>query len=532
MKKRRLIALVMCTLMLLSILAGCGSKGAEESKSPSAEANTSTNTTSSSTKDHLYVVDSADVANLEPNESDEQTHYQYTRQIYETLFVYDENYDIQPWLCESYEYEDDCTIIMHIRQGVKFHNGDELKASDVMFTFKRIVDENLGGGRVDIANIDIDKCEVIDDYTFKFVTTVPSATQIPLLEGPATGILSERAYKEANGDFLNGACCGTGPYKFVSYAAGDCVELEAFEDYWREGEPYVKYVTIRAITDASSRAIEAETLGADIVYDINATDIAMVDAADGVSVISDLGTNTSHLLFNTAVAPMDDPLVREAIWYALDPEAAVKLAYGDFGSFATGWVCPGILGYDADSYQACTVTRDVEKAKALLAEAGYPDGLEVEIAVQGNNQQRKDMSEAFQAQMEEAGIHVTLNVMESATWVEYILSGKHMMTIYGFSCADFEADRALNQLVPSHSNYELCAYDNAEFQALVAEANSTMDKDAREKLYIEAAEMLMADHVTLPLWHKALNAAVSDSVEGFRITRSYEHHYLQYVKFK
>lgn len=527
MKKKRLLALALCTLMVLSIFVGCA-------KQPASNGETAATTEEStgSTKDHLIVVDSADVSNLEPNESDEQTHYQYTRQIYETLFVYDENYEIQPWLCESYEYEDDCTIIMHIRKGVKFHNGDELKASDVMFTFKRIVDENLGGGRVDIANIDIDKCEVLDDYTFKFVTTVPSASQIALLEGPASGILSERAYNEANGDFLNGACCGTGPFKFVSYAAGDCVEMEAFEDYWREGEPKVKKLTIRAITDSSARAIEAETHGADIVYDINATDIDMVNSADGVTVVSELGTNTSYLLFNTAMAPMDNPLVREAIWYAVDAEAAVKLAYGDFGAFATGWVCPGILGYDEASYQSHKPTRDVEKAKQLLAEAGYPDGLEIEIACQGSNQQRLDMSEAFQAQLAEAGITCSLNVMESATWVEYILSGKHQMTIYGFSCADFEADRALNQLMPFHSNYELCSYDNAEFQKTVDEATATLDKDAREALYIKAADMLMADYVTLPLWHKALNAAVVDGVEGFNITRSYEHHYLQYVYFK
>ena len=142
------------------------------------------------------------------------------------------------------------------------------------------------------------------------------------------------------------------------------------------------------------------------------------------------------------------------------------------------------------------------------------------------------MSEAFQAQLAEAGITCSLNVMESATWVEYILSGKHQMTIYGFSCADFEADRALNQLMPFHSNYELCSYDNAEFQKTVDEATATLDKDAREALYIKAADMLMADYVTLPLWHKALNAAVVDGVEGFNITRSYEHHYLQYVYFK
>jgi peptide/nickel transport system substrate-binding protein len=479
----------------------------------------------------LSVVVAADPANLDPHDSDNQIHYQTTRNIYETLFVYDDNYDITPWLCEKYEYQDDSTIILHIRKGVKFHNGDELKAGDVYFSFKHIFDNRLSG-LVEIGNVLIDKCEVIDDYTFKLVTNGPVSTQIPLLENPAVGIMSERAFKEAKGDFLNGACVGTGPFQFVSYAPGDQVALKAFDGYWREGEPHFDNLIIRFISDTASRAIEAETGGADIVYEIGAKNVDSVNEAEGVSIVAALGTMTTHLLINTSQTPLDNDLVRQAIFYGVDAPAAVKVAYGNFGAFATDWLCPGIKGSGMPSVGDLLPKRDVARAKKALADAGYPNGLELEIAVANNNQERGDMAEAFQAQLAEIGIKIKINTMESSAWIAYILSGKSQMTLYGFSAADFEADRALVQFMPTNVNYNLCKFDNKEFQDAVAKAAVTLDEGERIKLYQKAVKLLLENHVTVPLWFKELNAAVKDDIEGFKITRSYEHHYLQYVSRK
>ena len=476
----------------------------------------------------LTVILSADPANLDPNDSDSQIHYQATRNIYETLFVYDDDYNIKPWLCESFSYQDDVTIIMKLRKGVKFHNGDELKAKDVYFTIKRIFDRKLPALH-DVSNIDIEKCKIIDDYTFKLVTKGPAPTQIPLLEGPATGILSERAFVEANGDFLAGACVGTGPFQYVSYAPGDQLVLKAFDDYWRKDEPHFENLVMRFIGDSASRAIEAETGGADIVYDIGAKNLESVEAAEGVGIISDLGTNTSHLLMNTSMPPLDNDLVRQAVWYGVDAKVAVKLAYGNFGSFAADWVSPGIKGNNPELAGKYFPKRDVEKAKECLKKAGYPDGVELEIVVPSNNQERCDMAEVFQAQLAEVGIKVKVNIMESSSWIAYILSGKSKMTIYGFSASDFEADRALVQFMPSNMNYNICKFNNKEFQDKILKSFVTLDNEARYQIYRDAIMLLMNNHVTIPLWHKALNAAVKDDIKGFKITRSYEHHYLQYV---
>ena len=168
--------------------------------------------------------------------------HQSTRQIYETLVVYDETGKLVPWLAEKWEYENDLTLVMHLRKGVKFHNGDTLKASDVMFSLKR-TREDKTPAQMQVDQVDFDKSSVVDDYTIKIVTKTPYALQLPLLENPLSAIICERSYKESNKDF-NKAPVGTGPYKVVEYRSGDSLKLQGFDQYWIPGQPYVKNVTI------------------------------------------------------------------------------------------------------------------------------------------------------------------------------------------------------------------------------------------------------------------------------------------------
>lgn len=534
-KLKRSLGLMLAILMLCALAVGCArtSKPTETTgngeTSPSATAaENSGEATGNGRADTLTVVLPADPSNMDPS-TDIQTHFQVVRQIYETLFVYDENYVLQPWLCESYEYEDAHTILFHLRKGVYFHNGDELKASDVDFTFKRIYNENLPA-IINFAKVNFEESGVVDDYTYRLVTNGDAPTQIKLLEHPACAILSERAYTEANGDWNNGATCGTGAFEFVSYSPGDQVVLEANDNYWREGEPHFNNLIFRVIVDSSSRAIEAETGGADIVYDIKARDIETVSAAPNVKMVTELGTNTSYLLFNYKQAPLDNDLVRQAIWYGVDVDAAVALAYGDFGARATDWCSPGILGGGFESVISLLPQRDVEKAKQCLAEAGYAEGeLEIEISVTNAMQDRCDMAEAFQAQLAEVGINVKINIMEDSAWLAYCVGGNSQLSIYGFSAVDLEADRPLSCFIPPNTNSNTISYLEADFQDVCARAFAEMDDDARAQLYSEAMIMMLEDHVTLPLWHKELNAAVQQGIEGFRISRSFEQHYLQYV---
>lgn len=481
-----------------------------------------------SAKDSMEVIIPSDPGSLDPHDNVMQVKHQSTRQIYEPLFAYNDEGVLGPWLAEKWEYADDVTLMIHIRKGVKFHNGDSLKASDVLFTLKRCrLDNTPSAAFVD--QLDFDKCTVLDDHTLKLVTRQPYALQLAMLESPLCGIINERSYKESNKDF-NKAPIGTGPYKVVRYRAGDSLELAGFEDYWIPGQPYVKKVMIRYINDASSRAMEAESGTTDIVYEISANDIDRIRANPDINLVSALGANTSYLTINQKMKPLDDIRVRQAIWYAIDVPQAIKVAYGNYGKVGDGIVCPGIDGRHPD-LTPFLPKRDIAKAKRLLKEAGYPNGFETEYLCNSSDQQRKDFGEVIQAQLAEAGIKLRINVVDSTKFGSILAAGEGYMSPYGYTASTGEAGRILYRWLPDKSEYPLFSWYNQEYIDTITKALATVDREARNKLYYKCQEMLMENFVSLPIWHKELNAACTPKVRGFKIVPSYEQHLLQFVYF-
>lgn len=479
-----------------------------------------------SAKDSMVVVMPYDPGSLDPHSNIMQGATQTTRQIYETLFAFDENRTLSPWLAEKWEYENDVTLVVSLRKGVKFHNGDTLKASDVLFSLQRVRLDNTPGAAL-VSRLDFDKSKVIDDYTLKLVTTEPYALQLPMLESPLCAIINERSYKESNKDF-NKAPVGTGPYKAVQFRPGDSLRLEAFDQYWIPGQPYVKTVTIRYIADSSSRAMEAESGGSDIVYEINANDIDRIRANPDINLVSGLGAITFSLTFNQRIKPFDDIRVRQAIWYALDIPQAVKVAYGNYGQLASGMLAPGIDGRHPD-LAPFLPKHDIAKAKSLLKEAGYENGFETEYMCMDSDQQRKDLGELMQAQLAKVGIKLKIKVVDSTTFASTITSSS--ISAWGQTASTGEAGRVLFRWLPTMSEYPIFSWNNQEYFDTINKALATVDREARNKLYYKCQEMLMQNYVVLPYWHKELNAACTLKVRGFRLMPSYEHHLLQHVYF-
>jgi len=515
---RRILCVLMCVITMFLFVGYAGNvQGA--TPSPGIV----------SSKDSMVVVMAGDPGSLDPHDNVFQTKHQSTRQIYETLVVYDENGKLVPWLAESWEYENDETLVLHIRKGVKFHNGDELKASDVLFSLKRMRQDNTPAA-MQVDQIDFDKSKVVDKYTLKIVTKGPYALQLPMLENPLCCIISERAFTESGGDFFK-APIGTGPYRVVKYNSGDSLILEGFKDYWIKGQPYVKHLTIRYISDASARAIEAESGRADIVYDISANDVDRIRANKNIHLVSAMGANTTYLTINQAIKPLNDIRVREAIWYAVDIPSAVKIAYRNYGQLATGIVSPGIDGRHPDLSKYFP-HQDLKRAKRLLAEAGYPNGFDVSISCNSSDQQRKDFCEVIQAQLAAVNIRVKIDVMEATQWTSWLCQGKGELAVYGYTASTGEAGRVLFRWLPDKSEWPIFSWVNQEYYDTIRKALATVDIEKRNKLYYKCQEMLMENYVALPVWHKELNAACKPNVRGFRITPSYEQHYLQYVYFE
>lgn len=518
---KKLLSLALALIMVLS-LAACGGKQ-EETPAGNGDA-PAASTPAGTPSDTLMVVSSFDPGTFQPGASDEQSYNRIMRQIYEPLFFLNQEGEVEPWLATGLEWVDDVTAKISLRDDVKFSDGSPFTSADVIFTIEKAIEDALPIAVYSrIVNM-----EAPDEHTVLLTLNAPLGGLSAFLAHPMTAMGSKAAYEASGGDYLGGAVVGTGPYVLKDYIAGDKIVYGPNENYWRENEPKTPNVDYRIISSDTTRATEAMSLSTDIVINPNVRELPNIDNTKGLHSIQDLSANTTYMLYNTAHPMMSDVRVREAFSRAVNIPMTVKLVYGDFGEAASGMICPGILGYNPDTY-AKYYAQDIAKAKQLLAEAGYPNGIELEVAVESVDTARCEMAEAMQAQCAEAGITLKVNKMESTLMREYMQNGQHMMGMYGWTCSTKEADGMLQQIQPGTAGIKRVNYDNQEFFDTFTAGCAIQDREERGKVWEECLEMLAEDYVLMPIWHKALAAAVKDNVDGFYLTTDYEEHYLQWA---
>ena len=507
-----------------SSAAGAESAGTAETEAAGdAEASESGSDTAAQGDQVLRVVQPNDPGTFEPGRTDEQSYQRIVQQIYDTLTRFDQNGEVVPSLAESWEMLDETHWQFNLREGVKFSDGSDFTANDVLFTIRHNIEENLPNAHYNM--IDIDNCTAEDDHTVILALKYPCVTLPNHLANGQCVIASEKAYEEFGGDYINGAAVGTGAYKLVSYTQGDMIKLTANEYYWKadEGKPYIKDVEMRVIASTDASATEAKTGAYDILIGTNTREFDNIEATDGMHMELTPTAKTIYLLMNCKKAPMDDVRVREAFARAIDIKTTVELAYGSTGRPAEAFITPGILGSNSETYKKYFGEgRDIETAKALLAEAGYADGIDLEITVESPDTQRCDMAEAMQAQVAEAGINLSINKMDYATIKEYLSQGNHQICIYGFTANTMEADGFLNQLQPGSDALNRIGYDNQEFFDRYQEGCAEPDREARGQIWEDCLEMLMEDYVAVPLSHYQLHVAVNDRIEGYWAPQDYE----------
>ena len=482
-------------------------------------------------EDVLKVVQPMDPGTFEPGNNDEQSYERIMLQIYDTLIRFDADGKLQPWLAESWEWDDDTHLRVKLKDGIKFSDGSDFTAEDVIWTITHSIENGLPNAHFNM--IDPSECSVIDETTCIIGTKYACATLPNHLANGQCVIGSKKAYEESGGNYLGGAVIGTGPYKFDEYIRGNSIRLSANENYCQEGKPYFKNLEIRVIASGDEKAAEAKTGNYDIVFGVNAREFDKIDTTPGMHMELGSTAKTVYLLINTKKAPMDDVKVREAFARAIDANAAVTLAYGVVGKPAEAFITPGLLGANADTYKKYFGDGyDTKAAKELLAEAGYPDGLSLEITVEADDEQRCDMAEAIKAQVADAGIELSINRLVYEPMREYITAGRHQMCIYGFTASTMEAVGFLNQLQPGSDALLRIGYDNQEFFDLFQKGCGTVDQEERGKVWEECLEMLMKDYVCIPLNHQQQYVAVNDRLDGVWLPRDYEEMFFEDIKTK
>ena len=311
--------------------------------------------------------------------------------------------------------------------------------------------------------------------------------------------------------------------------SGDSIELVRFDEY-HGNAPAIERVIFRNIPENTNRTIELETGGIDIAYDIAPTDVERVESNSDLVLQRSPNLSTSYIGFNTAKAPFDDVRVRQAINYALDMESIVNAVYKGVGAPARGVLGPNVWASNQDLKP---YGFDVEKAKALLAEAGYADGFSTTIWT-NDNQQRMDIAEIVQNQLRDVNINAEVKVVEWGAYLDGTAAGEHDMFILGWVTVTGDPDYGLFPLF--HSSQMGAAgnrtfYSNPRVDELLEIGRTSVDPDVREKAYMEAQEIIREDAPWIFTWSGENLTGLRSNVRGFQ-QHPAGHHQLSTVYFE
>ena len=461
--------------------------------------------------DTLIVAQGADVDSLDPQATNEQPSSRIMKQIYESLVNQNEDMELVPGLAEEWDQIDELTFEFKLREGVMFHNGEELTASDVEFTLLRALESGNVGHIV--GAIDPEGFEITGDYTIRISTVEPFAPLLAHLAHTGTSILNQTAVEEFGEDYGENPV-GTGPYMLQEWIRGSEVHLERFEDFHGENAEMAK-IRFRKIQEDGNRTIELENGEIHIAYDILPTDMSKIEDNDELKLARDVNFTTVYLGFNTQKEPFDDVRVRQAINYAIDVESIIETVMEGSGEVATGPVGPMVWAAN-DSLEPYGY--DVEKAQELMNEAGLEDGFSTTIWT-NDNQIRQDIAVFIQSQLAEIGIDVDIEVFGWEAYVERTANGDHDMFVLGWVTVTGDPDYGLYALF--HSEQFGAAgnrtfWDNDRVDELLEEARRSAEPEVREEAYKEVQKIVRDEAPWLFLNTGEDRTGLRNNVSGFR----------------
>jgi peptide/nickel transport system substrate-binding protein len=474
--------------------------------------------------DTLTVVSGADSKSLDPHAAPDLASTQVMTQIMESLITIDAEGKIVPLLAESFEKLDDLRYKFVLRKGVKFHNGEEMKADDVKYTFTRAVNT---GKVIDyvVRNIDIDNIEVIDDYTVVVPSKTPDSSFLACLSHYCAGVILNKKAVEAAGDTVGMEPCGTGPYKFVSWQKGNRIVLARFDDYWGD-KAKTSNLVFRTITEGTNRCIELETGGTDVALSILPIDVNKVADNAKLTLLRVPAPVVMYLGMNVSNEPLSDIRVRKAITLAVDNRPIVKIAFKGVGQPARSPVPPTIKYYDKTLPE---MLPDIEKAKALMAEAGYENGLKMELWCR-DDKTYTDTATIIQSQLKQIGIDLSSQVMEWGAFLEKLKQREQQLYLQAWNSVIADPDYSLFGVF--HSSQRLTGlnrgvYGNPEVDKLLDEGKSVDDGPEREAIYYKLQRMIIDDVAWGYLHVNELLIGMQKNVKGFLFDPSGNHKYHQ-----
>ena len=422
--------------------------------------------------------------------------------------------DIVPELATEWSWSEDNTeLTMQLREDATFHDGTPFNAEAVVANIDRSMNLEESRRKSEIASIT--DVEAVDEYTVRFTLAQPDATLLAQLSDRAGMMISPTAAEEMGADFgLNPVC--SGPYKFVERVQQDRIVLEKFDEHYNADNFDFETVTFLPIPDTTVRFANLRSGDLDMVERLAATDLAAAQEAEGIEVAKATSLGYQGMTVNVGNGERsqnpfgENPKVRQALNLAIDRNALNQVVFN--GAFA-----PGNQPFPPDSrwYDEThpVPERDVERARELLAEAGYPDGVTIEVQV-ANNPVQMQVMQVIQSMAAEAGINIEIQAKEFASMLSDQTAGAYQVSQVGWS-GRVDPDGNIHQFLTTGGGINDAKYSNPEVDRLLNEARSTNDPAERKEKYDAAREILAQDLPIIYLYHPVWLWAYDDAIEGF-----------------
>jgi peptide/nickel transport system substrate-binding protein len=455
--------------------------------------------------------------NLDPRIASDDTAQKINQLIFSSLMTLDEQLRPVPQLAENIENPDPLTWVITVRRGVKFHDGHELTSADVAYTFRSLLEPGFispikGAYRM------VRSVEIRDRYTVVFHLTEPFLTFPGNLVVPPIG-------PDGAGPSFRDHPIGTGPYRFVSHAVDDRLELAAFDDYYG-GRPRNDGIIFRFVPDDIMRGLELQKGTMDLVINDIAPDIAhQLEQQPSLQTVQSQGTDYQYIGLNLRDPILQDLRVRQALAYAIDYQAIIKYLRRGLAYTAVGIIPPVAWAFEPNVF---SYTYDPAQAKRLLDEAGYPDpdgdgpAIRFTLSLKVSNQEfNRLQSSVIQQNFRDVGIGLDVRMYEFATLYADVLKGAFQLYTLQWT-GGYAADpdilrRVFHSQQTPPSGFNRGYFSDPRVDRLIEQATASTDPAERLRLFGDVQKILAKEVPYISLWDKKNYAIAQRTLAGIHI---------------
>ena len=458
----------------------------------------------------ITIAEKAEIKTLDPQKTVDSASLSVIQMINQKLFKIDNDGNIIPEIAEEVTKVDTKTTLIKIKKDLFFSNGEPVTVDDVLFSLNRAKESP----RMTQDFYMIESFEKVDDSTIKVKTFYEAGNLLHKLASMGASIMNKKALEENEDNIV-----GSGMFKVKEWVSGDKLVLERNE-YFEDTSSNINKLVIKFVPEANSRMIMLETGEIDLARDLLPLDFKKISEDNKYTAIEIETPSNMFLGFDLRNELLSDKRVRQAIAYAINNEDLVNTIFNGSATAATSPVPKMTTGHNENSN---SYPQDLEKAKELLAEAGYPDGFDIELYVSEDNQ-RVDMAVIIQDNLKKIGINAKIKTFQWASYVSTIENPNIIKPLFimSWNISNDDPDEVLYPLyhssqIDAHTN--VIFYKNEQFDKLILEARQMADKEKRMKIYKEAQDIIQEDLPHYTLVYPKQNFAFKSNIKGIEVNK-------------